>query len=120
MKRAIVPSLFLALLLSVPASPQDPGSEEELQLRVTALEEQVEKQQTTLKEMQTYLGNMRGEAATLAKKLRVSEKKGYLYPAPNNDSRRALLYGLQDWASVAAGGKPARRPYKVEQESVDK
>jgi hypothetical protein len=120
MKRAIFPALCLALLLSVPAIPQDRGSEEELELRVTALEEQVEKQQAALKEMQTYLGTMRGEAATLAKKLKASERKGYLYPAPNNDSRRALLYGLQDWAAVAAGGKPARRPHKVEHETVDK
>ncbi|MHC4136767.1 MAG: hypothetical protein ACYTDU_03760 [Planctomycetota bacterium] len=120
MKRAVFPALCLALLLSVPAVPQDEGSEEELKLRVTALEDQVEKQQATLAEMQTYLGNMKGEAAALAKKLKASEKKGYLYPAPNNDSRRALLYGLQDWASVAAGGKPARRGYKVGQELINK
>lgn len=120
MNRAIFPALCLALLLSVPAIPQDRNTEEELQLRVTALEEQVEKQQATLAEMQTYLGKMRGEAATLAKKLKFSEKKGYLYPAPANDARRALLYGLQDWAAVTAGGKAARRTYKVEEELVDK
>ena len=120
MKRAIFPALCLALLLSVPAIPQDGGSDEELELRVTALEAQVEKQQTSLKEMQSYLGNLRGEAATLAKKLKASEKKGFLYPAPANDARRALLFGLQDWAAVASGGKPARRTYKVEQETVDK
>jgi len=120
MNRAIFPALCLALLLSVPAIPQDGKTGEELDLRVTALEEQVEKQQTALKEMQTYLGQVRGEAATLARKLKASEKKGYLYPAPNNDSRRALLYGLQDWAAVASGGKPARRTHQVEEELVDK
>ena len=120
MKRAIFPALCLALLLSVPAVPQDEGSEEELRLRVAALEDQVDKQQATLAEMQTYLSQTKGEAATLAKKLKTSEKKGYLYPAPNNDSRRALLYGLQDWASVAAGGKPERRGHKVERELIDK
>jgi uncharacterized coiled-coil protein SlyX len=120
MKRAIFPALCLALLLSVPAVPQDGGSDEELKLRITALEDQVEKQQATLAEMQTYLGKMKGEAATLAKKLKSSEKKGFLYPAPANDARRALLFGLQDWAAVASGGKPARRTYKVEEELVDK
>lgn len=120
MKRAIFPALCLALLLSVPAVPQDDNSEEELKLRITALEDQVEKQQATLAEMQSYLDKMKGEAATLSKKLKASEKKGYLYPAPNNDSRRALLYGLQDWAAVASGGKPARRTHKVEEELVDK
>jgi septal ring factor EnvC (AmiA/AmiB activator) len=120
MKRALIPALCLALLLCVPAIPQDKDSGKEMELRVKALEEQVEKQQAALAEMQTYLGNMRGEAATLAKKLKASEKKGYLYPAPNNDSRRALLYGLQDWAAVAAGGKPTRRTYKVPEELIDK
>jgi uncharacterized coiled-coil protein SlyX len=120
MKRAIFPALCLALLLSVPAIPQDEGSEEELNLRITALEDQVAKQQTTLAEMQTYLGSLKGEAANLAKKLKFSEKKGYLYPAPANDARRAMLYGLQDYASVASGGKAARRGYKVDKELIDK
>jgi uncharacterized coiled-coil protein SlyX len=97
MKRAIFPALCLALLLSVPAVPQDESSEEELKLRITALEDQVEKQQATLAEMQTYLGKMKGEAATLAKKLKFSEK-----------------------ASVASGGKAANRTYKVDEELVNK
>ncbi|MHC4547259.1 MAG: hypothetical protein ACYTEZ_00660 [Planctomycetota bacterium] len=117
MKRAIFPALCLALLLSGPAVPQD-TVEDELELRLRTLEEQAVKQQALLQEVQTYLGQTRGEAATLVDMLRAAEKKGFLYPAPNVDSRRALLYGMQRYAAVAAGRKPRSRPIEVDHEEV--
>ena len=105
MKRAILPALFLGLLLSVPAVPQD-GGDGELKLEIQGLQEQLDKQGKALKELQTYVSNQKGQAAALVKALKKAEKKGFTYPAPHNDARKALLSGLQKFAAVAAGGNP--------------
>jgi len=105
MKRAIIPALFLALFLAVPAVPQDGGADE-LKLEIQVLSEQVEKQGKALKELQTYVSNQRGQAAALVKALKKAEKEGFLMPIPANDAKKALLSGLQKYAAVAAGGNP--------------
>ncbi len=104
MKRAILPALFLGLLLSVPAVPQDGG--DGLNLEIQGLQEQLDKQGKALEELQTYVSNQKGQAAALVKALKKAEKKGFTYPAPHNDARKALLSGLQKFAAVAAGGNP--------------
>jgi len=104
MKRAILPALGLALLLALPAIPQDGGND--LQDEVDTLKEQVELQEKQIKELKEYVANQQKQAAALSKALGRAEKEGFLLPAPNNDAKKALLSGLKQFASVAAGGAP--------------
>jgi septal ring factor EnvC (AmiA/AmiB activator) len=103
MKRAILPALGLALVLSLPAVSQEEG---DLRKEVDALKQKVEEQDAALKDLKTYVDRQKTQAARLAKSLAASEEQGFLLPAPNNDSRKALLAGLQEFAGVAAGGEP--------------
>ena len=50
---------------------------------------------------------MKAEAATLSKHLKKAEADGFTFPAPNTDSRKGLLLGLQRFAHVAASAKGA-------------
>jgi len=104
MKRALFLLPVLALLLAVPAVSQDAGRDD-LAGDVEKLEKLVAAQQKTLQELQTYVGVLKGEAATLRKALAKAETDGFTLPAPNNSAKKALLQGLQRWAHVAATGK---------------
>jgi len=109
MKRAILPALGLALLLSIPAVSQ----EEEgvtLEKEVAALKKKVEEQGAALKALQTYVDRQKEQAKQLGKSLAAAEEGGFLEPAPNNDAKKALLSGLQEFAGVAAGGEPKAEP----------
>lgn len=104
MKRAIVPALFLALLLSIPAVSQDDGRT--LREEVDALTKKVEEQDAALKRLQEYVDRQMKQAGRLAKSMDAAEEKGFLLPAPNNDAKRALLKGIRDFAAVVGGGEP--------------
>ena len=112
MKRAILPALVLAFLIAIPAVSQDGGTEDELAAKVEKLQEKVDQQELQLKRLETYAAATKAQAATLLKKLKFADEKGFIYPAPHTDARKALLYGLQDFASVASGGAPAKRETK--------
>jgi len=101
MKRAIVPALFLALLLSLPAVSQDDG--DTLQKDVDALKQKVEEQDAALKKLQDYVDAQKKQALSLAKSMDTAEREGFLLPAPNNDAKRAVLDGIRQFAKVAAG-----------------
>lgn len=101
MKRALPFALALALLLAVPAVPQ---ADDPLPKRVGKLEEIVVQQQAILKTVQEHMQVQAARAAALAHQLDVAEKKGFVYPAPNTDARKALLKGLR---ALAGAKKPA-------------
>jgi len=104
MKRAIVPALFLALLLSLPAVSQD--DERTLREEVDALKQKVEEQDAALKKLQDFVDRQKKQAGRLAKSMDKAEEEGFLLPAPNNDAKRALLDGIREFAKVAGGGEP--------------
>jgi len=104
MKRAILPALSLALLLSLPAVSQDEGKT--MEKEIEALKTKVEEQDAALKQLQTYVDNQKKQAARLAKSLAAAEEEGFLLPAPNNDAKKSLLSGLKAFAGVAAGSEP--------------
>jgi hypothetical protein len=106
MKRAILPVLGLALLLSLPAVSQDEGPT--LDEKVEALTKKVEEQDLALKALQTYVENQKAQAKMLDKSLAKAEEEGFLLPAPNNDAKASLLKGLQEFAGVAAGAEPKK------------
>lgn len=106
MKRALVMIPILALLLAVPAIPQESVTQADLGLQVSKLKEQVAQQATALKEMQSWMLAQQGQAKALAKKIKEAEKKGFLLPAPHNDAKQALLDGLKGLADSLAGTKP--------------
>jgi hypothetical protein len=105
MKRAILPALGLFLLLSIPAVSQDGG--EDLRKEVDLLTKRVEEQDAALKQLQEYVDRHKAQAARLAKRLAAAEEGGFLTAGTNLDSKKDLLGGLQEFAAVAAGGKPA-------------
>lgn len=105
MKRAILPALGLALLLSIPAISQE-GEGVTLDQEVAALKKKVEEQDAALKALQTYVDHQKEQAAKLGKSLEAAEKEGFLEAGANMDSRKSLLSGLQEYAGVAAGGEP--------------
>jgi len=105
MKRALVPALFLALFLSIPAVSQDDG--QTLHEQLDALTKKVDEQDAALKRLQEYVDRQKKQAGRLAKAMDAAEEQGFLLPAPNNDSKRALLKGIRDFAKVAGGGEPA-------------
>jgi hypothetical protein len=105
MKRAVLPILGLALLLSIPAVSQE-EAEVPLPKQVEALTRKVEEQGAALKELQAYVDRQKAQAAKLRKSLATAEEEGFLLPAPNNEAKQALLGGLQDFAGVAAGEEP--------------
>ena len=107
MKRWILPTLALALVLALPALSQDEAMT--LDQKVEELQKKVEAQDRALKELQTYVDRQKAQAARLGKNLATAEEGGFLEPAPNTDAKKALLSGLQEFAGVAAGGevKPA-------------
>ncbi len=107
MKRAIWILPVLALVLAVPALSQDGGDADNADLagEVAKLKKLVAEQQKVLKETQSYLLTMKGEASLLAKALKKADKGGFTMPAPNNDAKSALLKGLQRYATVGATGK---------------
>lgn len=105
MKRAILPALGLALLLSIPAVSQEEGVT--LDQQVANLKKKVEEQDAALKALQTYVDHQKEQAKRLGKSLAAAEEEGFLLPAPNNDAKQTLLSGLQLFAGVAAGGEPA-------------
>lgn len=107
MKRAILPALFFALLLAVPAIPQGGAREADLANQVEQLKEAVARQEAQIAELQKYVEAQKSAAAVLVRQVESADKKGYLYPAPNTDARKALLYGLKDFAEVAAAGTAA-------------
>lgn len=104
MKRAILPALGLALLLSLPAVSQD--EENPMEKEIEALKVKVEEQDAAIKKLQTYVDNQKKQGARLNKSLAAAESEGFLLPAPNNDAKKSLLSGLQEFAGVAAGGAP--------------
>jgi hypothetical protein len=106
MKRAILPVLGLALLLSLPAVSQDEGPT--LDEKVEALTKKVEEQDLALKALQTYVENQKAQAKRLDKSLAKAEEEGFLLPAPNNDAKTSLLKGLQEFAGVAGGAEPKK------------
>jgi hypothetical protein len=108
MKRAILPVLGLALLLSLPAISQEEGPT--LDEKVEALTTKVEEQDAALKQLQAYVENHKKQAQRLDKSLAKAEEEGFLMPAPNNDAKASLLKGLQEFAGVAAGGEPKKEP----------
>ncbi len=108
MKRAILPALGLALLLSIPAVSQEEGVT--LDQEVATLKKKVELQDAALKALQTYVDQQKEQAKRLGKSLAAAEEGGFLEPAPNNDAKKALLSGLQDFAGVAAGEAPKAEP----------
>ena len=108
MKRAILPVLGLALFLSIPAVSQEEAVT--LDKQVEELKKKVEEQDKALKELQIYVEQQKTQAARLMKSLATAEEGGFLEPAPNNDAKKALLSGLQDFAGVAAGAEPKREP----------
>ena len=105
MKRAILPALGLALLLSIPAVSQE-GEGVTLDQEVAALKKKVEEQDAALKALQTYVDHQKAQAAKLGKSLAAAEEEGFLQPGTNMDARKSLLSGLQEYAGVAAGGEP--------------
>lgn len=111
MKRAFLFTLALALVLSLPALSQDGEDAENAQLQkdVEELTEVVKRQGQEIKDLKAYVSTMKGEAVTLAAQLKKAEKEGFFYPAPHVPAKKALLGGLQRYASVAATGKaPAK------------
>jgi len=104
MKRAILPTLGLALLLSIPAISQDETPTVEQQ--VEALNKKVEEQDAALKQLQAYVDNQKAQAKRLSKDLTTAEEGGFLMPVPANDAKKSLLSGLQEFAVVAAGATP--------------
>jgi hypothetical protein len=106
MKRAILPVLGLALLLSLPAVSQDEGPT--LDEKVEVLIKKVEEQDAALKELKAYVDNQKAQAKRLGKSLATAEKEGFTLPAPNNDAKESLLKGLQEFADVAAGSEPRK------------
>ena len=104
MKRAILPVLGLALFLSIPAVSQEEAAP--LDKQVEELTKKVAEQEKALKALQTYVDQQKTQAARLGKSLAAAEEGGFLEPAPNNDAKKALLSGLQDFAGVAAGSAP--------------
>jgi hypothetical protein len=104
MKRVILPALGLALLLSIPAISQEGGNP--LEKEVEELKKKVEGQDAALKELQAYVDRQKAGARKLSKSLASAEEEGFLLPAPNNEAKKSLLSGLQEFAGVAAGAEP--------------
>lgn len=103
MKRAILPALGLALLLSIPAVSQD--EEVTLPQEVETLKKKVEEQDVAIKQLQAYVEQQKKQAVKLGKSLAAAEEGGFLMPVPANDAKKSLLSGLQEFAGVAAGGE---------------
>jgi septal ring factor EnvC (AmiA/AmiB activator) len=108
MKRAVLPILCLLVLLSIPAVSQEEAMT--LDKEVEALKKKVEEQDAALKALQTYVDRQKAQASKLIKDLAAAEAGGFLEPAPNNDAKKALLSGLQEFAGVAAGEEPKAEP----------
>ena len=94
MKRALPITLVIALLFAVPALSQ--GDEKDLATRVQQLEKQVEAQQKLQKDQAK---DREDRHAELIKALADAEKKGYMFPAPNVDAKKALFAGLRALAA---------------------
>jgi septal ring factor EnvC (AmiA/AmiB activator) len=111
MKRAILPALVLALCVSIPVFSQDDqeNETEALQAELATLKEKVDQQSTRIEQLEGYVAKTKSQAIALHEKLKFAEKKGFTYPAPHTDARKALLFGLQDYAAVAGGGSAAKR-----------
>ena len=104
MKRAILPALAIALILTVPALPQGGPGERDMAKQVADLTEIVSQQQAQLQAIETYLQAAKKQAASLRQALDKAEKGGFILPAPNVEAKKTLLKGLQDYAKVAAAG----------------
>jgi hypothetical protein len=119
MKRALIPALVLALVFVAPALPQgEPKDEKALQKDVLVLMETVEAQETRIAALEAYVAATKAEAATLSKHLKKAEADGFTFPAPNTDSRKGLLLGLQRFAHVASdakGSPPGDEPAEGEE-----
>jgi septal ring factor EnvC (AmiA/AmiB activator) len=106
MKRAILPAICLALLLSLPAVSQEEGPT--LEQKVADLTKKVEEQGAALKELQAYVDHQKTQAKRLNKSLSNAEEQGFLLPAPNNEAKKSLLDGLHAFADVAGGAEPKK------------
>ena len=95
MKRALPIALLFALVLAVPAIPQDDDVNFELAHRVEELEKKLVAVQATLKTVETHMATQVARGAELARALNVSEKKGFLRAGTNLDSKEALFKGLR-------------------------
>jgi len=105
MKRAFLWTLLLGLLLAVPAVPQDGDSRDRV---IEALEKKLEEQDLRLKTLEAYVEAQKTAGERLAAKVRQADKKGFLYPAPHTEAKKALLTGLGRYANaVATGTAPA-------------
>ena len=110
MKRTVVFTAFLAVLvLSIPAKSQG-GDELERQLtdlagKVVALEKTVKAQQVVIKQLMAWTKTQDGRNADLGAKVLEAIKKGYYFPAPANDAKKALLEGL-----MGLSGSKAKMP----------
>lgn len=105
MKRTILFTAALAVLvLAFPATSQGDGLDKQLTdlaVKVVELEKTVKAQQTELKKLQEWVKTQDDRNALLGKKVQEAIKKGYYYPAPANDAKKALLEGLMG----LSGGK---------------
>ena len=110
MKRTYLLAAGLALFaLALPATSQDESETAELSRQVTILaakvvklEKQVNVQAAELKQARDWIKIQDGRQANLAKNVQLAIKKGYLYPAPANDAKAALLQGLMGLAGTKA------------------
>ena len=110
MKRAILPALVLALCVAIPALSQDEENETAALMKdVAELKEKLDQQAGRIEQLEAYTAKTKSQANALHAKLKFAEKNGYMYPAPHNDARKALLFGLQDYAAVAGGGSAQKR-----------
>jgi hypothetical protein len=114
MKRAILPTLCLALLLALPARTQG-EPKPDLPSRVEQLEQVVERQARQIDALEQYVTLLKNESARLGDAPRVAEKGGFLLPTPANDAKKALLHGIGRFAASAATGKPAPAPAEGEE-----
>ena len=94
MKRALPIALLVALVLAVPAIPQD-DSKPDLAKRVKLLEKKLTKQEAALKAVEAYMATQDARGAELASALAVAEKKGFLDAGANVDAKEALFKGLR-------------------------
>ena len=104
MKHALPVDVVLALCVSVPALSQD--EKPALETRIEVLEEIVAKQQEML---DAHVKTRDERGAELVRWLDVAEKKGFLYPAPNTDAKKALLAGLRAVAGPVKKPKTAKK-----------
>lgn len=95
MRQLLVPALLLTLAVSTFAIPEEKA---DLATQVKDLSARVDKQEARILELAKALELSRQASQALSKRLEEAEKLGFLLPAPNNDAKKALLSGLQDYA----------------------